>query len=321
MWPPRRALSYVVFVTTALVQDSFAAVVDPKLLDSCPGYTATGVQTRPNGLSAQLVLGEKPCNVFGDDIHRLSLDVVYETSRLYLSNNFSFIKELKDDRIHVKISDASFPRYEVPESVFPRPQGKGYTTSETAVIGFNYTTSPFSFSIYRKTTREVLFSTASHPIIFEPQYIRVKTSIPAHANIYGLGEHTQPFHLPTSNTTLTLWSRDAYGIPTGTNLYGNHPIYFEHRTTGTHGVFLLNSNAMDIKITDGEPGGPALEYNVIGGVLDFYFLAGSETDPTEAARQYADIAGKPAEVPYWSFGFHQCRFGYKSESDIYDSIM
>jgi len=73
---------------------------------------------------------------------------------------------------------------------------------------------------------------------------------------------------------------------------------------------------MDIKITKdgGIDGGPALEYNVIGGVIDLSFLAGSETDPTEVARQYAEVVGTPAEVPYWSFGLHQCRFGYKSET-------
>lgn len=68
---------------------------------------------------------------------------------------------------------------------------------------------------------------------------------------------------------------------------------------------------MDIKIND--TAGTSLEYNVIGGVLDFYFLAGSTTDPTEVARQYAEVVGAPAEVPYWSFGFHQCRFGYQSK--------
>lgn len=140
----------------------------------------------------------------------------------------------------------------------------------------------------------------------------MKTSLPSDTNIYGLGEHTNPFRLPTKNTTITLWSRDAPGIPAGTNLYGNHPVYFEHRTTGTHGVFLLNANGMDIKLTNN--GEAALEYNVIGGVLDFYFLAGSTTDPTEVARQYAEIVGTPAEVPYWSFGFHQCRFGYKGKT-------
>jgi alpha-glucosidase len=94
--------------------------------------------------------------------------------------------------------------------------------------------------------------------------------------------------------------------------------------TGTHGVFFRNSDGMDVKITKDGLAGPALEYNVIGGVIDLYFLAGSETDPVEVARQYAEVVGTPAEVPYWSFGLHQCRFGYKSEtnwSNDYESLL
>ena len=212
-------------------------------------------------------------------------------------------------RIHVKITDANDTRYEVPESVLPRPTAGPSVDPSTAAIQFNYTTSPFSFSIYRDSTGETLFSTASHPLIFEPQYLRVKTELPTNPNLYGLGEHTDTFRLPTENFTRTFWNRDAYGVPNGTNLYGDHPIYFEHRLGGTHGVFFLNSNGMDIKV-DTDDQGSTLEYNVIGGVLDFYFLAGSETDPTEVARQYAEVVGTPAEVPYWSFGFHQCRYGY-----------
>jgi alpha-glucosidase len=93
-------------------------------------------------------------------------------------------------------------------------------------------------------------------------------------------------------------------------------VYFEHRMTGTHGVFFLTSNGMDIKITNDGPGGPSLEYNVIGGVIDLYFFAGSETDPTAVAKQYAGVVGTPAEVPYWSLGLHQCRWGYKGEFDL-----
>ncbi|PPQ96021.1 hypothetical protein CVT25_013883 [Psilocybe cyanescens] len=283
-------------VALALLPTSaFGAVVDPSILQACPGYTATNVRTKRDGLTADLTLRGTACNVFGPDIQKLSLNVVYETA----------------ERIHVKIVDASGSRYEVPDSVFPRPSARRSVAPQAAAIRFNYTTSPFSFSVYRANTREVLFSTAGNPLIFEPQYLRVKTTLPQNPNIYGLGEHTNPFHIPTDNTTLTFWSRDAYGIATGTNLYGNQPVYFEHRTTGTHGVFLLNSNGMDIKLSK-----DALEYNVIGGVLDFYFLAGSERDPTELARQYAEVAGLPAEVPYWSFGFHQCRFGYKDFVDV-----
>ncbi|KAJ7253344.1 alpha-glucosidase [Mycena haematopus] len=254
--------------------------VDPAVLDACPGYTASKVEVNGGTLTASLKLAGKACNVFGTDIPSLSLQVVYETA----------------NRIHVKITDPTSARYEVPESVLPRPSGANPVNPKSAAIKFTYTTSPFTFAIQRTSTNEVLFSTASHPIIYEPQYLR----------------HTNDFRLDPDNTTLTLWSRDAYGVPPAPICtYGNHPVYFEHRSTGTHAVLLLNSNGMDIKLTKG-----ALEYNVIGGVLDFYFLAGSQTDPTQAAIQYAEVVGLSAEVPYWSFGLHQCRFGYNNYIDV-----
>jgi alpha-glucosidase len=75
--------------------------------------------------------------------------------------------------------------------------------------------------------------------------------------------------LNTTNYTRTLWNRDSYRIPTGSNLYGYvehsfaiiwsprqhpsaadhlpsaHPVYYDHRgDNGTHAVFLLNSDGM-----------------------------------------------------------------------------
>lgn len=199
----------------------------------------------------------------------------------------------------------------MPEKVIPRP--KTSQRPRSSLIKFEFNADPFSFSILREQTNEVLFDTGGHALIFAPQYLRLKTTLPRDANIYGLGEHTDSFRLPTGNYTRTLWARDAAGIPPGTNLYGAHPVYFEHRTTGTHGVLLLNSNGMDIKIDQGEENG-SLEYNVIGGILDLYFFTGNS--PVEVARQYAEIIGYPAEVPYWSFGFHQCRWGYKSVAEV-----
>ncbi|KAE9408971.1 hypothetical protein BT96DRAFT_807401 [Gymnopus androsaceus JB14] len=226
-----------------------------------------------------------------------------------------------ENRIHVKITDANSTRYEVPESVLPRPNGTFQGSPSEAAIQFNYTTSPFSFTIYRTSTSEVLFTTGSHPIIFEPQYLRVKTDLPSNANIYGLGEHSDPFRLPTYNTTRTFWSRDAYLIPTNTNLYGNHPIYFEHRTTGSHGVFLLNSNGMDVKINDTESvDSTTLEYNLNAPQRNLYTFSVTLDDPVELSKQYAEVVGTPAEVPYWSFGFHQCRFGYTSFVDVANVI-
>ena len=102
----------------------------------------------------------------------------------------------------MKIVDSAGPRYEVPESVFPRPTASDGTRSSN--IQFQYTKAPFSFAITRKGTNETLFNTAGFPLVFEPQYLRVKTSLPQNANIYGLGEHTDPFRLPPENTTVSL---------------------------------------------------------------------------------------------------------------------
>lgn len=125
--------------------------------------------------------------------------------------------------------------------------------------------------------------------------------------------------LNTTNYIRTLWSRDAVTIPPGTNLYGNHPIYFDHRgADGTHGVFLLNSNGMDIKINNTAETGQYLEYNTLGGVLDFYFIAGPT--PVEVAQQYAEIVGLPAMMPYWGFGFHHCRYGMRDIYEVADVV-
>ncbi|KAG8941435.1 hypothetical protein FRC03_004543 [Tulasnella sp. 419] len=260
--------------------------------DSCPGYSVSNVKSDRSSLTADLTLAGSPCNAYGPDISKLKLEVTYETAT----------------RIHVKLTDANSKRYEVPEEAFERPAPSKFD-SKKADIKFKYTKSPFSFTIYRSSTGEVLFDSSAAPLVYEPQYLRLKTKLPSQANIYGLGEHSNNFRLDPTNTIRTLWNRDAPGVPTGTNLYGTHPIYFEHRTTGTHGVFLLNSNGMDIKLTDG-----ALEYNVIGGILDFYFLSGPS--PVEVAQQYANLVGKPAEMPYWAFGLHQCRWGYRDFVEV-----
>lgn len=230
---------------------------------------------------------------------------------------------ITETRLHVKITDAKSARYEVPEITFERPKFQG-VSARNSDLEFRLIESPFSFSVLRRSTKEVLFSTDSYSLVFEPQFLRVKSVLPASANIYGLGEHTDPFRLEIEKgTTNTIFARDAYGIPRGTNLYGHHPIYVEHRKSGTHGVFLLNSNGMDVKLNPGthpktKKPISTVEYNVIGGVLDFYFFSGP--DPTSVSQQYSELAGLPAMIPYWGLGLHQCRWGYRDWIEVAEVI-
>lgn len=100
-------------------------------------------------------------------------------------------------------------------------------------------------------------------------------------------------------------------------MYGSHPIYFDHRgENGTHGVFLASSQGMDIKIDDTDD--QFLEYNTLGGIIDLYFLAGPS--PKDVAVQYSELSGKAAMMPYWGFGFHQCKYGYRDVWEVAEVV-
>lgn len=221
-----------------------------------------------------------------------------------------------DHRIHVKIQDQGNQAYQVPESVFPRPGGS--SPSDDCEIKFDYTEYPFAFTISRSDSGEVLFDTSAASLIFESQYLRLRTSLPEDPYLYGFGEHSDPFRLNTTDYTRTLWNQDSFGIPEGSNLYGSQPFYLEHRETGSHGVLFLNSAGMDIFINKTQEAGQYLEYNVLDGVLDFYFIAGSS--PIEVVQRYSELAGLPALQPYWGLGFHQCRYGYQDAFDVAEVV-
>lgn len=261
-------------------------------VDGCPGYSASNVVTTDSTLTADLTLAGAACNVYSDDIKDLKLSVEYQTN----------------DRLHVKIYDAALAVFQVQEQVLPRPENEN-AASSGAALKFDIVESPFSFKVTRKDNSEVLFDSSAAPIVFEKQYLRLRTSLPNNPNIYGLGEHSDSFRFHTENYERVLLNSESPNIPHNANLYGTHPIYFDHRgDKGTHGVFLLNATPMNIDIKKTSAGAQYLEYNTIGGIIDLYFLAGKQ--PAEVSRQYADVVGYSAMYPYWTFGFHQCRFGY-----------
>ncbi|KAG9193790.1 alpha-glucosidase [Alternaria panax] len=260
-------------------------------VDACPGYTASNVVDSDSGLTADLTLSGEACNAYSDDIKDLKLVVEYQTN----------------DRLHIKIYDADQQVYQVQEEVFARPKHEKANAGNTA-LEFGIKTSPFSFAVKRRDNGEVLFDTGTVPLVFEKQYVRLRTKLPDNPNIYGLGEHSDSFRFATDNYERVLLNAESPFIPRNANLYGTHPVYFDHRgDKGTHGVFMLNSSPMQVEIKKAD-GYQYLEYNTIGGVIDLYFMAGSK--PAEVSKQYADIAGYSAMYPYWTFGFHQCKYGY-----------
>ncbi|XP_041063278.1 lysosomal alpha-glucosidase isoform X1 [Carcharodon carcharias] len=255
-----------------------------------PSYTLRNRTPTELGEAGELTRRNK--TYYPRDVWKLQLNVMFET----------------DNRLHVKINDSSNPRYEVPIEV-----PKTVQRAKNPVYTVEYSEDPFGIIVKRTSTGTVLLNTTVAPLFFADQFLQVSTWLPS-AYLYGLGEHRASFLQSVQWNTLTFWARDS--VPREfVNLYGVHPFYLSLEPDGmSHGVFLLNSNAMDVVL---QPA-PALTWRTIGGVLDFYIFMGP--DPNSVIQQYLEVIGLPAMVPAWGLGFHLCRWGYGSSNATWEVV-
>ncbi|GMN38541.1 hypothetical protein TIFTF001_007768 [Ficus carica] len=287
------------------------------------GYRLIAAEETPDGgLIGHLQVKQKN-NVYGPDIPYLQLFVKHET----------------DNRLRVHITDADKQRWEVPYNLLPResPPALKQTIGRSRKIPitesseysgsqliFSFKADPFGFAVKRKSDGQVLFNTSSDEsdplgeLVFKDQYLEISTRLPKDASLYGLGENTQPHGIKLyPNDPYTLYTTDISAINLNADLYGSHPVYMDLRNVGgeayAHAVLLLNSNGMDVFYR-----GTSLTYKVIGGVFDFYFFAGPT--PLGVVDQYTSFIGRPAPMPYWALGFHQCRWGYHNLSVVEDVV-
>jgi len=56
-------------------------------LEACPGYTASNLQDSGSKVTADLTLAGTACNVYGDDLTDLKLEVEYQTGAF--SNHYN----------------------------------------------------------------------------------------------------------------------------------------------------------------------------------------------------------------------------------------
>lgn len=142
--------------------------------------------------------------------------------------------------------------------------------------------------------------------MFTENYMLFKTAVPS-GNIYGYGERNYDFKL--KNGKYTIWNRDEPKVVEtgngGGNVYGHHPVGLIRDSKGTHScLFLRNSNAMDVIVDNNK-----IEFLVVGGVYDFVIFVGDK-HPDTAITHYHNFIGKWVMMPFWSMGYHQCRWGY-----------
>ncbi|XP_008070613.1 sucrase-isomaltase, intestinal [Carlito syrichta] len=252
------------------------------------GYSVETMTTTSTGHEAKLNRIPSP-TLFGNDINSVLLTTQNQTP----------------NRLRFKITDPNNRRYEVPHQFvkeFPGP-----AASET-LYDVHITESPFSIKVVRKSNNKILFDTSIGPLVYSDQYLQISTRLPSEY-IYGFGEHIHKrFRHDLYWKTWPIFTRDQLPGDNNNNLYGHQTFFMciEDVSGKSFGVFLMNSNAMEVFI---QPT-PIITYRVTGGILDFYVFLGDT--PEQVVQQYQQLTGLPAMPAYWSLGFQLSRWNYKS---------
>ncbi|PIK58623.1 putative sucrase-isomaltase, intestinal-like [Apostichopus japonicus] len=209
-----------------------------------------------------------------------------------------------NQRIHIKFTDPSTERFEVPFTVPDPPT----SPPPSRLYNIDITTSPlFSFAITRKSTGNIVFDTSIGGLVIEDQFLQIATKLPNNTSLYGLGESEHhSFKHSMFWKKYGMYARDQPPYYDW-NMYGTHPFYMAvDGEFEAHGVLVLNSNAQDFELSPA----PYLVYRTIGGILDIYVFVGPT--PEEVVAQYTEVIGRPYFPPYWSLGFQLCRYGYNN---------
>jgi len=231
------------------------------------------------------------------------------------------IINIKNNCLQFLIKDLDNNSFEMPnEEPFPYHKlKKNNIFQDTLYIhesihDFDYDidiSSSSSIDIIRKSTKEIIFSSSFDSLVLKKNYIQISTSLPSH-HLYGIGERTINFTVPSG--IYTLYNKDIVGKiedgkGKGIQRYGSHPMYLMREKSGKYYIsYLRNSLPMDIVVDHDES---RLTYKIVGGIFDFTLFLGDE-NPESVIKEYHSYLGGYSLPPFWSFGFHQSRWGYEN---------
>lgn len=211
--------------------------------------------------------------------------------------------DLDGTALRLRIFDSDNRRF---EPKLPRPH---LNLDKESMNDFSYEITKNSYLIIkRKSTGAVIFKTDLQKLIFANKFIQLNTELNSPV-VYGLGEHYDTF-VKTANRyrPYSFYHTDKLPLSGGQRSYGSFPFYInlDSDRQSAHGVYLRNSNAMDVIIQSDQ----SITFRPVGGVLDFFIFSGPS--PMKVTQQFQKLVGLPQLPPRWSLGFHLCRYDYKS---------
>ena len=172
-------------------------------------------------------------------------------------------------------------------------------------------------------------STDSKP--YGPMSVGMDFSFINYEHVYGIPEHSDPFSLRNtkgSSDPYRLFNLDVFEYETNNPmaLYGSVPMMVAHSVHSTVGLLWLNAAETWIDIESSQGG---LLSNLVSGdqaksrqthwmsetgLIDVYFMTGPTV--ADVMSQNARLAGTTPLPPYYSIGYHQCRWNYFTQEEV-----
>ena len=272
--------------------------------------------------------------------HRLlNKQNIHKINYLNISLNIEYSKY-----VHLQITDKDNKRWEVPKEIlnqeyFNNLNNKSYyhednkTLFKMDIYGDkdNFTGNNFGFDLYfengEDNKKNIFYSFKTNEnFLFSDNFISFESYLTSD-DIYGFGERIHEFKLEEG--VYTIWPVDRYNYlddgKGSKNLYGHQPIGL-HKTKYNEiwmGFVFLNSNAQDVQIHRNTiEQKTILSHKTIGGIIDYYIIV--DNSPENVIKDIHFLLGNPILPPYWAFGTHQCRWGYKNTSvfeNVYDNYI
>jgi alpha-glucosidase (family GH31 glycosyl hydrolase) len=257
-------------------------------------YSLSNIQVSENGVTAIATYIGGPPPAKEVLVSTLFINITYDTPQ----------------RLRLRITDNNAARWEVPNDLEPYSIIGSYNNYNVSVVS-----NPMGIKVTRTSDDIVIFNLDSNTLFtYYDKDIFLSNNLGYNINVLGLGERVAPFILPSGD--YTLWARDRpspydNGEDGNENMYGSHPFYvIVEEVTGTaFGGFLYNSNAMSALVRP-----TSLSFRTTGGIIDLWLFIGPT--PEDVVFQYQQLIGYPTLIPYWSLGYHQCRYGYNSLADL-----
>ena len=229
-----------------------------------------------------------------------------------------------DSIIHIKITDSDNIRWENPYSIseeYKNKVSKCENTKSLSDVGFQINTNDqlfYNYTDISNNNNEILTNENTN-FLFSDYFIAFGNIITSD-DVYGFGERMHSFKL--GKGLYTMWPNDTSGIQNDTGLggynsYGIHPVGIykikkndEKEDNRFIGIILNNINAQDVYINNtDEENKYLLEHRTIGGIIDFYLTLPSNS-PDVILKNIQEIIGRPMLPPFFSLGYHQCKWGY-----------